>query len=250
MRVAILFLSLPCLLFSPATLPAAETKSPAAPLSFPDPDRDGQELAARVRDAAPDGDSSFSGVLQITSRDDTVRFVPITSQISVAPTNWVVTYRSAPTNGAPLETLTIVHAVGQPSRYVHVVGGGGPASVPLHATFAGSDFWLIDLGLEFFHWPKQRRLRHEMRNSRSCHVLESTNPNPSDAGYARVLSWVDIESGGIIRAEAYDRAGKLVKEFKVDSFRKVEGRWQLESMKIRSRATGQETELKFDLQKK
>ena len=61
---------------------------------------------------------------------------------------------------------------------------------------------------------------------------------------------MDIETGGIVRAEAYDRAGKLAKEFKVDRFRKVEGRWQLESMKIRSRATGQETELKFDLQKK
>ncbi len=250
MRATFLFLSLASLLLSLANLPAAETKSPTAPLSYPDMDRDGQELAAKLRDVRPEANSSFSGVLQITSRDDTVRFVPIASDISVTPTNWVVTYRSMPTNGAAAETLTITHAAGQPSRYVQVIGAGSPAAAPLHATFAGSDFCLIDLGLEFFHWPKQRRLGHEMSNSRSCHVLESIDPKATDAGYARVKSWVDIEYNGIIRAEAYDRAGKRVKEFKVDSFRKVDGRYQLESMKIRSRATGQETELEFDLQKK
>ena len=62
-----------------------------------------------------------------------------------------------------------------------------------------------------------------MSNSRSCHVLESIDSKATDAGYARVKSWVDIEYNGIIRAEAYDRAGKRVKEFKVDSFRKVDG---------------------------
>ena len=250
MHAALLFLSLPCLLLSLTHLPAAETKSPAAPLSFPDPDRDGQELAAKLRAVVPEANSSFGGMFKITSRDDTVWFVPIASDISVTPTNWVVTYRSMPTNGAPKETLTITHAAAQPSRYVHVIGTGSTTAAPLHATFAGSDFWLIDLGLEFFHWPKQRRLRHEMSNSRSCYVLESIDLKATDAGYARVLSWVDIEYNGIIRAEAYDRAGKKVKEFKIDSFRKVDGRYQLESMKIRSRATGQETELKFDLQRK
>jgi Outer membrane lipoprotein-sorting protein len=232
------------------TVQAAETKPPTAPLSLIDIDRDGQELAAKLRDASPDGDSSFSGVFEITAKDDSVRRVPITSQIAVTTTNWIVTYRSVSTNGAPAETLTITHAVGQPSRYEYSVGTNRVAAVPMHAPFAGSDFWLIDLGLEFFHWPKQRRLRHEMSNSRSCYVLESLTATATAAGYARVLSWVDIEYGGIIRAEAYDRAGRLVKEFKVGRFRKVEGRWQLESMIIRSRATGQETELKFDLQKR
>lgn len=113
MRATFLFLSLASLLLSLANLPAAETKSPTAPLSYPDMDRDGQELAAKLRDVRPEANSSFTGVLQITSRDDTVRFVPIASDISVTPTNWVVTYRSMPTNGAAAETLTITHAAGQ-----------------------------------------------------------------------------------------------------------------------------------------
>ena len=220
-----------------------------APL--PDPDRDGAELARKLRDAAPEGESSFSGVLIITGKDDQVRTVPLQSSITISPTNWMVSYRTGGTNGSVPESLTIVHAIGQPNRFDHRVGNATNTNPPLTSAFAGSDFWLIDLGLDFLHWPKQRRLRHEMRSSRSCHVLESTRPDAADkSGYARVVSWVDIESGGLIRVEAHDFAGRLVKEFKVDRFRKVEGRYQLESMIIWSRLIGQETVLKFDLPKK
>ena len=45
--------------------------------------------------------------------------------------------------------------------------------------FAGSDFWIADLGLEFFHWPEQKVLKKEFRRNCSCVVLESTNPNPA-----------------------------------------------------------------------
>lgn len=218
---------------------------------LPDPDRDGAELARKLRDAAPEGESSFSGVLIITGKDDWVRTVPLQSAITVSPTNWVVSYRAGATNGSAPESLTIVHVIGQPNQFNYRVGETARANPPLTNAFAGSDFWLIDLGLDFLHWPKQRRLRHEMRSSRSCHVLESARPDAADkTGYARVVSWVDIETGGLIRAEAYDFSGRLVKEFKVDRFRKVEGRYQLESMIIWSRLTGQETVLKFDLRAK
>ena len=54
--------------------------------------------------------------------------------------------------------------------------------------FAGSDFWLCDLGLEFFHWPQQKVLKKEFHRQCACTVLESTNPNPSADGlFARGL---------------------------------------------------------------
>ena len=115
--------------------------------------------------------------------------------------------------------------------------------------FAGSDFRVMDLGLEFFHWPEQRLLKPEMRHNRSCRVLESTNPASDPAGYARVVSWIDVETDGLVCAEAYDRGNRLVKEFSVGSFRKVEGRYQLQDMKIRNAKTGRRTELEFDLKK-
>jgi hypothetical protein len=103
--------------------------------------------------------------------------------------------------------------------------------------------------LEFFHWPQQKVLKREMRRSRDCTVLESTNPNPSTDGYLRVVSWIDNESSGIVQAEAYDAKNKLLKEFAPKSFTKVNGQWQLQEMEIRNVQTGSRTRLEFDLKK-
>ena len=47
--------------------------------------------------------------------------------------------------------------------------------------FGGSDFWLCDLGLEFFHWPSQKILPKptNLVRGRDYTLLESTNPDPS-----------------------------------------------------------------------
>ena len=34
--------------------------------------------------------------------------------------------------------------------------------------FVGSDFWLGDLGLEFFHWPEQKVLKKEFHRNCAC----------------------------------------------------------------------------------
>jgi len=117
--------------------------------------------------------------------------------------------------------------------------------------FAGSDFWICDLGLEFFHWPAQKVLpgSTRLKRGRAYTLLESTNPNPATNGYSRVLSWIDRESGGILEAEAYDFKGKLLKDFAPKSFKKVNGQWELQEMEIRNVQTGSRTRLEFDLKK-
>ena len=114
--------------------------------------------------------------------------------------------------------------------------------------FAGSDFWVADLGLEFLHWPHQRVLKNEMRHSKSCKVLESVNPQPVPGGYARVVSWIMIESPhGIVHADAYDARGESLKRFDPKSLEKVQGEYQLEEMEMRNRKTGSQTVIKFNL---
>jgi hypothetical protein len=116
--------------------------------------------------------------------------------------------------------------------------------------FANSDFWICDLGLEFFHWPGQKILKKENTRGRGCMVLESTNPEPSTNGYSRVVSWIDEESGGIVQAKAYDFNGKLLKEFEPKSFKKdVNGQLQLQEMEIYNDQTRSRTQIKFDLKK-
>jgi len=212
-----------------------------------DPAKEGQEMAARLRSSGPEEGSEFSGVLEITAKDGRQRFTPMVSKITVTTSNWQVVYQSLPTNGVPAETLTILHSPGQSNRYTFAINGATNRAVPLTQAFAGSDFWLMDLGLEFLYWPQQRALRAEMMRSRPCRVLESVTPQPSPGSYARVLSWIDNESGGVLQAEAYDRQGKLLKKFSLGRIREVRGQWRLQEMRIRNAQTRQQTELKFDL---
>ena len=98
----------------------------------------------------------------------------------------------------------------------------------------------------YWHWPTQRLLKTEMRKGRVCQVLESIHPQPPTNGYSRVVAWLDKETGGPILAEAYGRDGRLLKEFSIRSFKKVEGRWQLEEMEIRDVRKRSRTRLEFD----
>lgn len=138
---------------------------------------------------------------------------------------------------------SVFHApeTGRPSR--DVVLAGNQTMVP----FAGSDFWICDLGLEFFQWPDQKIIGHETRRTRACAVLESTNPDPAPGAYSRVVSWIDNETHGIVHAEAYDAAGKLLKEFDPKSFKKVNGHLELQDMEIRNVQTHSRTWMKFSL---
>jgi hypothetical protein len=245
---------IPALLFLVAGLCAAasaadsRTQPNIAPIL--DPKKEGLELAARLRAAAPAENSELSGTLEITEREGRQTFTPIISRISVTPTNWFALYRTAPTNGAAAETLIITHWSGTSNAYAWTTGTSVAAPVQLTQPFAGSDFWLLDLGLEFFHWPQQRAIRAEMSRSRPCRVLESLNPAPVPGGYARVLSWIDNETGGILQAEAYDRQGRLLKKFKLGKIQKVEDQWQVRDMSIRNDQTRRQTELQFDLKSK
>ena len=117
---------------------------------------------------------------------------------------------------------------------------GEQATIP----FAGTDFWLSDLGLDFLHWPKQRLIRYDkpaMRNTRPCKVLESLNPNLAEKNYARVVSWIDAEYGGVIAADAYDSKGKKFKIFSLKSFKKG----QVTGMQIRNEKTDTKTYLEL-----
>jgi hypothetical protein len=235
---------------------APHLATPTAPIH--QPEAEGRALAARLRDAVPDRDSAVSGVLLVTQRDGRTNAIPVRSTLTLQASNWLAVYETQPAGDRPAERLVIVHAPGQSNAYAYAVAPRTDAPLPeaspldpaaLERPFAGTDFWLSDLGLEFLHWPRQRLLRLEMTRGRSCRVLESLPPAPSTNGCARIVSWIDVESDGVLRAEAYDARNKLVKEFNVGSFEKVEGQWQLRNLKIKDARTRRVTELLFELKR-
>ena len=216
---------------------------------------DGQILAEHLRSAIPEKDSEIRGKLIIKSESGP-REIPVVCRVTIGQTNWETDYDTAATAQSVAERLVVVHSTNSPNQYLYARAVSPSAALPNPAPLAlsaasiplaGSDFSLTDLGLEFLHWPVQRQLKGEMRLGQPCYVLESSDPEARDI--VRVKSDIDKETGGLLVANAYDAKGHVVKEFSLhgSSFKKVNGRWQVEKMDIRNKKTGSHTELKFDL---
>jgi Outer membrane lipoprotein-sorting protein len=88
-----------------------------------------------------------------------------------------------------------------------------------------------DLALKFLYWPRTEILGEEIIRTRACWKLRLQPPS-RDAQYSNVLLWVDKESGALMRIEAYDWQGRIIKRFEVVSAQKIEGRWFLKQMRI------------------
>ena len=232
---------------------------PPPPLSAAEGERQGRALVSRLLAQTPEQASTNTGVLRIRDPQGNQRSVPVQFEIVPTATNWLNIYHASAAPGSEAEKLTSIHRKDEPNQYwLEKPSTTGQAEatqqelVPtaLMAPFAGSDFWIADLGLEFLHWPEQRVLKKQMRKGLSCDVLQSANPQPAPGGYSRVLSWIAInrpEDIVIVHAEAYDARDKLLKEFDPKKVEKVNGAWQLEEMEIRNRQTGSRTKIEFDL---
>lgn len=218
--------------------------------------KEGQALAAEIIAQRPAENSQSVGVMTIRDAKDKRTRIPIRFGTVLTSTNWLSVYEATEPDGT--RTLTIAHNGTGSGKYqvsvrtkdgsVELKMGYGTTTNNIEALpFAGSDFSLGDLGLEFFHWPDQKLIKKEMRRSRSCKVLESVNPNPAQGLYSRVDSWIDNESDGIVMAQAYDRQGNLLKQFIPKKVKKVEGQWQLEEMEIDNVQANSSTRVDFDL---
>jgi hypothetical protein len=227
----------------------------------------GRQLAQQLCEAQPVENFANTGVLHIRNAKGQTTNVSVKFETTITQTNWSNIFDTS--NGGNKsgkvfklivnhEGISNQYFVSFPLVSADVSWGRLNCSTQIMTIprredgeimipFAGSDFWIADLGLEFFHWPEQKILKHEMRRGRPCKVLESINPNPSANGYSRVVSWIDNETLGIVQAEAYDANGKLLKEFYPKTFKKVNGQWELQEMEIRNDQTGSRTRLEFNL---
>ncbi|MEO8429092.1 MAG: outer membrane lipoprotein-sorting protein [Verrucomicrobiota bacterium] len=216
---------------------------------------DGQVLAAELRSQRPTENTELTGVLKTRDGASQRLELVIRFQVIVGDGLWKAVYQTQPGPRAGAEKLIVIHTEGRPNHYLIARAEKSesqlPELVPCLETmkpFAGTDFWLADLGMEFLHWPEQRLIKKEMRRGRPCKVLESTNPQLGKGAYGRVRSWIDSESAQLILAEVYDSESRLLKEFSVGSVKKVKGHWELKDMQIRNEQTDSLTRLEFDLE--
>ena len=227
-------------------------------------ENEGRELVQQLLSARPEKDFTNSGTVRVLANKRVVE-VPVRIHTFVTPTNWETVYFTAyPTDGTnkgwgPSASVRILHADIQPNEYQIYKFNRSPADAnefdslsgnQAFAPFAGSDFWLADLGLEFLHWPGQKVWKREIKKSQACAVLESRIAEPVTNGYSRVVSWIDIDTGGIVQAEAYDAKGKLLKEFEVKELEKINGKLEVSEIQMRNVQTGSRTMLRFHFEKR
>lgn len=208
------------------------------------PEIEGRELAQQLREMLPVASFTNSATLKLRGAKSRRLDIPVEIHTLVTETNWQTAYRASATN--PLAAFAVIHAAAQPNEYRLESCGETIHGMPLLMPLAGSDFWLLDLGAEFFHWPGQKLLKREIKKGQSCDVLESRPAQVSANGYSRVVSWIDRDTGGIVQADAYDAKGKLLKEFEVREFSKVNGEWRVTEVQMRNVQARTSTLLVFD----
>lgn len=221
-------------------------------------DEEGEKLAAELRLLRPPDNMAIQGLLRIRDADGRRANIPFHYRFISGEKTWQNVYETVGDGRVAGETLKVIHTEDGPNRYLFSPANQRSAGEPIAGDkamipFANSDFWLADLGLEFLHWPGQR-IVHEakikMRKGRPCKVLESVNSRSDAAGYTRVRSWIDIETGQPILAEAYGPDNKLVKEFEIGSVTKVNGHWELKNMEMRDAKTDSRTVIEFQYDQK
>lgn len=219
--------------------------------------KDAQEIVEIIRSRVPVKKIESQGVLKVRAPKTKIRSVPVHFEVRpLSEDSWESVYEATMPEGGQ-ERLLIRSYINLPNEYVlskkseketewkmNNIQPGEESAV----SFAGTDFWFCDLGLEFLGWPDQLFFKREMRKGRPCRVIQSAPEVRTGMMYARVVSWVDNESDGIVMAQSYNEFNKRLKEFEVQSFKKVEGVWQLKKMTIYDNLTDSRTTLEIDLE--
>ena len=215
----------------------------------------GRALAQKILQQWPGENSTNTGTLQIKGLDGKRSHLPLTCIVTLnGPDGWSTRYE-VKTGSNTTDVLVVTHGLTDSTLYSLYSGNdestnllaGTSAAARLTLPFAGSDFSVGDLGLEFFHWPQQKVLKKEVHRSCGCIVLESINPDPATNSYSRVVSWIDNESLGIVEAYAYDSRGKELKDFYPKDLKKVNGRYEVQTMVMENEQTDTRSRFEFDL---
>lgn len=195
------------------------------------------QTAQQLYNTPPVAAFTNNGSLNIRTATGKTIKVPLSVATVVNSNQWQTTYQT------DQATLMITHAVGSPNYYTLNKENVAASTEP----FAGSDFSIADLGLEFLHWSTQRILPKttNLKRGREYTLLESSNPEAT--GYSLVLSWIGskILSNFPLRSKAL--ASMIPPDSLSKSFKKVNGHWELQEMEISNVQAGTRTRLEFNL---
>ena len=212
---------------------------------------DAATLRARVLDAMPGVPLRIEARLQAKQPSGTIE-TEAHAEVVLEPVGDVLqaTYRVTDAFGGEEERLEI-------RRERH----GGPVSTifysgepavrvedpDLYARVRGTDLTWIDLSLSFLWWEGGETVGRERLRGRTCYVVDTPAPGGGeDHGYARVKLWLDAKVDVLLKAEAFDRDGAMVRRLLVDSFKKIDEVWFIKDIDIYTLPARHKTTLRVD----
>lgn len=128
----------------------------------------------------------------------------------------------------------IIKASDSGSQLHHSVNGKPPTMIsPQRATepISGSAITPSDLVMDFLYWKSAEQRPDEKLLGLPAYQVRVRSSDKMSV-YAVVDLFVDKRSGALLQALCYDRAGRLVKRFKVTSGQRQNGRWMLAQMRV------------------
>jgi hypothetical protein len=174
--------------------------------------QDARVILERVLANRPVKDFSLKARLFVGSEDPVM--VGILVKNTATETRTI--YRTA-----KMEMLVVQPMNGEPHFYLR--GVGELVGAQRTGKLLGSEFSYYDLGLPFLRWPNPKLLDADDRvRGRDCFAIEIAAEGEP---YARVKIWIDKEYYALLRAEAFDKNGNLVRRFAVTSFKKIGEAW-------------------------
>ena len=196
-----------------------------APLASAEPAPSAQEILASVRMRQAQQQIDLEG--QLRENDVVVPFRLVQNGSTV---RYIFS--------SPAETLQL--QLGEKNSRLDEVSGTGSEKVSpaqFDHRIRATNLTYEDLALKFLYWPDASVAGEENIRTRNCWKLQLRPPS-RDSQYARVLLWVDKNSGALMRMEGYNAMNQMIRRFEVISAQKIDNRWFLKQMRIEEMQPG------------
>ena len=157
-------LRLASLLLVCGTALASGAPAAARDTSYNDTKGEGKALVQDLLTRMPPENSQILGLLKIRPLDESILEIPVRMTVRLMNDGWHEVYETQPVGERPGEVFIVKHRGAATNEYLFgqykkvedkpdlkVIGPDD-----LYRPLAGSDFFLVDLGLEFLHWPDQK----------------------------------------------------------------------------------------------
>ena len=155
------------------------------------------------------------------------------------------TYDVLSDKGAFLEGLGLVRRDRTNVTHSYRNADGSEEVPSLIAPIQATNVSWSDLTLSFLWWPGGVITGHDRVKGEDCIIVRLPSPSPDASRYEYVKVWIAGKYNVMLKAQGYAAGNALLREMEVKSFRKINDRWMIKDLDIRSMGSYHQTTLRI-----